>query len=142
MVPLIKHFLPKARIVPVVLHHDVSLQEIDALLDGLEPYLNERAVLISSVDFSHYLTRSEAQVKDRETLSFMRSLDYPALFHLGNDYLDSPASLAAAFLLAQRSGLKDFYVLENTNSGIILQNDFIETTSYFTLVFAEPLISR
>lgn len=140
LAPLLKHYLPKARIVPLVLHHDVSLQEIDELLEGLKPHLNEKAVLISSVDFSHYLTRSEAQAKDRETLSYMRNFDYPALFSLGNDYLDSPPSLAAAFRLAERSGLKDFQMLDNTNSGIILQNDFIETTSYFTLVFAQPSI--
>lgn len=138
LVPLIQHYLPKARIVPIVLHHDVSLQEVDALLNTLEPFLDEKAVLLSSVDFSHYLTRSEAQAKDMETIRYMKDFDYAALYRLGNDYLDSPASLSAAFRLAEKRGIKEFSVLDNTNSGIILQNDFIETTSYFTLVFSGP----
>jgi hypothetical protein len=137
LVPFLKYFLPEAKIVPLILHHDVSLHEVDALLNALEPFLNGRAVLISSVDFSHYLPRSEAQAKDRETIRYMRNFNYATLFSLGNDYLDSPASLAAALRLAEKRGFKEFSVLDNTNSGIILQNDFIETTSYFTLVFSE-----
>ncbi len=135
LVPLIRHFLPEVRIVPVVLHHDVSLKDVDQLLLGLEPFLDQNTVLISSVDFSHYLTRSEAQAKDRETMRYMKNHDYSTLFCLGNDYLDSPASLAAAFRLAEKRGIDEFSLLGNTNSGIIMQNDFIQTTSYFTLVF-------
>lgn len=137
LTPLLRHYLPEAKIVPVILHHDVGLPEVDGLLKALEPFLDEKTVLISSVDFSHYLTRSEAQAKDRETIKYMKNFDYPTLFRLGNDYLDSPASLAAAFRLAEKKGLKEFTVLDNTNSGVILQNDFIETTSYFTLVFTD-----
>lgn len=137
LVPLIRHYLPGSRIVPVILHHDVGLQEIDKLLNGLSPLLDEKAVLISSVDFSHYLTRSEAQNKDRETLIYMKNYDYNTLFALGNDYLDSPSALAASLRLAEKLGIKEFTVLDNTNSGIILQNDAIPTTSYYTLMFTE-----
>lgn len=135
LVPLIRHYLPEVKIVPVVLHHDVSLQEVDEVLKTLDPFLDANTVLISSVDFSHYLTRSEAQTKDQETIRYMQNHDYATLFRLGNDYLDSPASLVAAFRLAEKNGIREFEVLANTNSGIIMQNDFIETTSYFTLVF-------
>lgn len=137
LVPLIRHFLPGARIVPLILHHDVSLKEVDALLEALKPLLNEKAIMLSSVDFSHYLTRSQAQAKDQETLKHMRNFDYITLYRLGNDYLDSPASLAAAFRLAQGEGIAEFRLLENTNSGIIMKNDIMETTSYFTLVFSK-----
>jgi len=137
LAPLFKHFLPEAKIIPLILQHGVSLQEIDKLLDGLEPYLDDDTILISSVDFSHYLTRSEAEAKDRATLAYMRNFDYPALFALDDSHLDSPASLAAAFRLAERRGVRSFSVLGNTNSGLILQSDYIETTSYFTILFTE-----
>ena len=137
LVPFIKHYLPGTRVVTLILHHDVSLQEIDGLLAALEPHLERKAVLVASVDFSHYLTRREAQAKDRYTLKVMKNFDYATLFRLGNDHLDSPASLAMAFRLAEGKGLKQFNVLENTNSGILLNNDFMDTTSYFTLVFSE-----
>lgn len=139
LVPLLKYYLPEAKVVPIVLHYDVKLEEVEVLLQSLEPFLDDKAVVISSVDFSHYLTRSQAQAKDQETLRHMKNFDYPTIFRLGNDYLDSPASLAASFRLAEKRGIKEFTLLENTNSGIILQNDFIETTSYFTLVFTDKV---
>lgn len=137
LMPFIKHFLPEAKVVPIILQHGVSLKEVDELLTALESYLNEDAVLLASVDFSHYLTRSEAQLKDQLTLQAMKKFDYSTLFQMGDDYLDSPASLASAFRLAEKRGIKDFQVLDNTNSGIIRKNDVMETTSYFTLVFTE-----
>jgi len=137
LMPFIKHFLPQARVVPIILHHDVSLQEIDELLAALEPNLGQDSVLLASVDFSHYLTRKEAQLKDQETLQAMKDFKYPALFRMGNDHLDSPASLSAAFRWAEQRGIREYQVLDNTNSGILMKNEIMETTSYFTLVFAE-----
>ncbi|HHY27353.1 MAG TPA: AmmeMemoRadiSam system protein B [Desulfitobacterium dehalogenans] len=137
LVPFIKHFLPESKILPIILHHDVSIREVDALLSGLAPLMDEKVVLIASVDFSHYLTRSEAQAKDLETLEVMKDFDYATLLRLNNDYVDSPISLATAFRLAEKEGIRTFTILDNTNSGIIMQNDTIETTSYFTLMFTQ-----
>jgi len=137
LLPFIRHFMPQARVVPLIFHHDVSLQEIDALLAALKPYLDRGAVLAASVDFSHYLTRREAQDKDELTLRVMRQFDYTTLFKLGNDHLDSPASLTLAFRYAQIRDFMEFDILGHSNSGIILKNDMMETTSYFTLVFKE-----
>lgn len=137
--PFIRHYLPQARVVPIILHHDVSLNEVDGLIAALEPYIDEKTVILSSVDFSHYLKRQEAEAKDRETLALMKAFNYSTLFRLGNDYLDSPASLAFAFRQAQKEGIEEFTLLDNTNSGIIMKNDLIETTSYFTLLFNQLL---
>ena len=92
---------------------------------------------MASVDFSHYLTGREAKNKDAQTLMHMRNFDYPTLFRLGDDHPDSPASLAMAFRHAENRGIKEFRVLDHTNSGFIMNNDLMETTSYFTLVFTE-----
>jgi hypothetical protein len=139
VVPFIEHFLPEARVVPLIFHHDVSLDEVDKVLAMLATYLDEKAVFIGSVDFSHYLSRQEAQEKDEYTLQVMHDFDYGNLYSMSSDYLDSPASLALVFRNAERRGITDFHVLDNTNSGIILKNDMIETTSYFTLIFEEKI---
>jgi AmmeMemoRadiSam system protein B len=135
VVPFIGHFLPETNIVPLIFHHDVSLDEVDKILAMLNTYLDEKVVFIGSVDFSHYLSRQEAQKKDEYTLQVMRDFDYGNLYSMSSDYLDSPASLALVFRNAERRGIREFDVLDNTNSGIILKNDMIETTSYFTLIF-------
>lgn len=136
LAPLIKHFLPRAKIVPLILHHDVSWEEVEQLLAILEPWLdNEKSVLVASVDFSHYLTAKEAVEKDCFSLEVMRNFAYPTFFNLGNDYFDSPASLALLFRYAEKKGLSDFRILGNTNSAEILGADLAETTSYFSLFF-------
>lgn len=137
LLPFIRHFMPQARVVPLIFHHNVTLCEIDALLEVLQPCLDEDAVLVASVDFSHYRTRREAESRDELTLRVMRDFDYTTLYKLGNNHLDSPASLSLAFRAAQKRGIREFEVLGHSNSGIILKNDIIETTSYFTLVFGE-----
>ncbi len=138
LMPLLKQFIPEAKVVPLIFHHNVSLAEVERLLDFLAPLLaGKKAVVLASVDFSHYLTRTQAREKDEYTLRVMSNFDYVTLFRLGNDYLDSPASLAMAFRYAERKGMKKFQLLANTNAGEILQNDEIETTSYFTLVFTK-----
>jgi len=134
LIPLIHHYLPNTKIVPLALHHGVTLTEIDNLVTELQPVVAANTILLASVDFSHYLKRPQAQEKDRFTRQQMQELDYLTLFNLSNDYLDSPASLAMAFRWAERQGVKSFTVLDNTNSGILMGNDNIATTSYFTLV--------
>lgn len=137
LVPFVHHYLPQARIVPIILHHGVTISEVDKLLTGLKPYLNEKTVLVASVDFSHYLNSREAEAKDAQTLIHMKNFDLPVLFRMGDDHLDSPASLASAFRWAQAWGITEFQVLDHTNSGIIMNNDLMETTSYFILAFGE-----
>lgn len=137
VVPFIRYFMPETLIVPLIFHHDVSLEEVDAILETLIAVLGEKAVILGSVDFSHYLTRQEAEGKDKVTLKAMEVFDYKTLYSMSSDYLDSPASLALVFHHAEEKGIKEFQVLDNTNSGIILKNDTIETTSYFTLLFEE-----
>lgn len=136
--PFIKYYLPETKLVPLILHPDVSLEEVDAVLQLLESALAGRDyVVLGSVDFSHYLTRREAEEKDKITLQVMQDFDYGALYAMDSSHLDSPPSLSTVFRYAEQRGVKEFKVLDHTNSGLILQNDLIETTSYFTLVFVE-----
>lgn len=137
LMPFIKHYLPETKVVPLILHHDVSLEEIDSILRAITPALESGAVLIGSVDFSHYLTRREAEEKDELTLKLMQDYDFVSLYRLGNDHLDSPASLAFVFKDSERRGIKEFQVIDHSNSGILLKNDQLETTSYFTIAFVE-----
>lgn len=137
LVPLINHYMPEARVVPIIVQPGITIKDVDAILLKLKPFLKHDAVILASVDFSHYLTRSQAQAKDRMTLGYMQKFDYITLFHLSSDYLDSPAALTGAFRWAEGQGVKQFQVLHNTNSGIIMGNDSIPTTSYFTLVFVK-----
>jgi len=134
VIPFIGHYLPEARVVPLILHRDASLKEVDLILEAIQAYLDQGAVLVASVDFSHYLTSQEAEQKDKITLKAMRDFDYSKLYSLGNDHLDSPACLALVLRAAEKRGIRQFQILDHTNSGILLKNLLMPTTSYFTLL--------
>ncbi len=141
VVPFLEHYLPDAEIVPLILHRDVSIAEVDRILEVVlfeaEGTVRKNVVVLGSIDFSHYLPQNEAERRDEETLDAIRCFNYPALYRFGSDHLDSPASLSFVLRSAEKNGVKDLEIVDHTNSGRILQNDAIETTSYFTLVYAE-----
>jgi len=134
LMPFIKYYLPEARVVPIILHHDVSPQEARQLANRLSHLEDSGAVILASVDFSHYLTREQAEEKDAETLKVLESGNTGRLFTMDNDYIDSPASLGTLLYAMEGLGIDGFTLLGNTNSGVILKNDLIETTSYMTLL--------
>jgi len=110
-------------------------KEAEQIAQCLSNYVDKGAVVIASVDFSHYLSREKAEQKDQETIKAMKERDFDKLLSFGNDHLDSPASLVTLFFTMERQGITEFEILAHTNSGILLGNDLIETTSYITLVF-------
>lgn len=135
IVPFIKHYLPETKVVPIIFHHSVKEAEIDNILNILDKYLGEDDLVLASVDFSHYLTRKRAEEMDQRTIKAIKDFDYNTLSFMGNDNLDSPPSLIATLKRADIQKSKSCKILDHTNSGVILKNDLIETTSYFSLVF-------
>lgn len=136
LMPFLSFYLPDAKVVPIILHYDLSQQEAMALGTNLASLLDDnQAILLASVDFSHYLRMDEAQLRDKETIRALKAKDLSKIFALDNEYLDSPAAIGVLLSAMTELGLDDFNILENTNSGTILGNDLIEATSYITLTF-------
>jgi MEMO1 family protein len=92
-------------------------------------------LILDSVDFSHYLTAAQAERNDKKTLDIMQRFDYPSLFTLNNDYVDSPPSIGVFLMAMQALGATDSTMLYNTNSGFLEGNDYIQTTSYFSIMY-------
>lgn len=135
IMPFIKYYLPETKVVPLILRHSVTMEEAGALGDRLAELMTDNTMILASVDFSHYLTSDEAEKKDRETISALKNWNLGRIFAMGDDYLDSPPSIGILFRAMNKLGLDDFTVLNHTNSGILLGNKNIETTSYITLLF-------
>lgn len=135
MMPYIKYYLPDAIVVPLMIKRSLSMEEINTLATELSKYSEKGAVVVASVDFSHYLNANEAEQKDSVTLQAMRDFDYRRLLTLSNDYLDSPPSIAVLLSTMQKRGISTSELAHHTNSGILQHDPFQETTSYISLVF-------
>lgn len=135
IMPFIKTYFPKARVVPIIFRKNVGLTTLQILTDELLKNIHKKTIFIASVDFSHYLNSEESDKKDAESLSAMKNFDYSKLMSFESDHLDSPAAVVALLLLMQKNGYKDFEVLFHSNSGEILKNSSSPVTSYFTILF-------
>lgn len=133
--PFVKYYLPNVRVVPILLSGYMTEDEARILASKLKDRLDKDIVIIAAVDFSHYLTNQQAQEKDKVTLEVLKSFDYRQLFSLNNDYLDSPSSIATLLMVMQKLGTTKMELLHHTNSGELQKNNYIETTSYFSIAY-------
>lgn len=135
LMPYLQYHAPGAQVVPIILHRGVTLPEMERLAAFLAPLLSEDTLLVASVDFSHYLTRAQAEANDAVTLKAIQDFDLEALLAMGPDHVDSPASLGVLMLAMRELDAEGPTVEANTNSGRLVGSDVAGTTSYFTLSY-------
>jgi len=140
LMPLVKLYLPETRVVALTLRRGVTLKEAAVLGSFLREWTTATrgdVFVVASVDFSHYLPRSQAEDRDELTLAALTRADWPTLFGMGPSNLDSPGALAVAFAFAGKMEQTRFQVVEHTNSaGLLGRPDLPETTSHFLLTIA------
>ena len=135
-IPFIKHYLPKAKIVPIILKKGTPPNKIEKLSEFLKSELNNNnTILISSVDFSHYLPPDISNHKDNESLEAIKSRDYSQLMNFNNGNLDSPASVILLLKTMDKINYSIIKNIKHTNSAELLNNPKTENTSYYTLLF-------
>jgi AmmeMemoRadiSam system protein B len=133
--PFIKHYFPEATVLPIVISSTATRGDVDRLVDWFDRELDDKTLLLVSVDFSHYLPQAQAEQKDAETRALMEQGNVDGILRLDNqDYVDSPGALATVIALSVRRGW-EFEIVEQGNSNQFSVQPSIETTSYFGIVF-------
>lgn len=135
IMPFIKLYLPQTKVVPILLSGRMTQNESELLADSLSSITTKETVLVASVDFSHYLTSKQAQKKDEITIQTIKNFNYKQLFSFNNDHLDSPPSIGTLLGAMQKLGTTTSDILHHTNSGDLQKNEFIQTTSHFSLIY-------
>ena len=135
IIPWIVEYLPGTPVVPIIFHYQYPLKDLQSIMAVLDPWLQQGAVLVASIDFAHGLARAPAERNDKVTRAAIQNGDSKKIAHLDSKYLDAPTLLAALLdYFADQQQLPP-YILANTNSGDLLQNSQGEVTSYFTIAF-------
>lgn len=136
LVPYIKYFMPKSEIVPIILSSSVQKDAAIELGKGVFNEIKDKNyIVISSVDFSHYLSLEEADKRDTVTKSLLLNREINQINNLNNDYLDSPASIIFLLTMMNEAGAENQIILNQSNSARILPGDSKSTTSYFTVAY-------
>ncbi len=141
LLPFIAHYFPKARIVPIAIHHKSHQADWDSLAQTLAPLLTSDTLLVQSTDFSHYLAPEEARQRDQESLRVLSGGDPQQVLTLSEPaHLDSRACQYLQLLLQRQVFGAAPTVTANRNSQEYSTEPVKKTTSYIVQFYsAEPL---
>lgn len=108
----IKYLFPDAKIVPLLLSSGAPEGSIERITGELAASKDKITVIISA-DFSHHQTKERASQLDSESEQMIRNLDVSSL---DIEHVDSPPSIRAAILLAEKMGRAAPKILGKENS--------------------------
>ena len=127
LVPFIKKTWPRARVVSIIIKNKADQPSLDLLADKLSKILPEKSLVLSSVDFSHYLSKEPANFHDELSINTLASGYFPNLRKIE---VDSPNSLYALLKYNELKKAQNFNLYSHTNSAGILNQELNETTSH------------
>lgn len=92
--PFITHMGWEGPLIPLAFARNTPEAQIDGLLSLLQKTFTDQKVLwIASIDFSHYLPASAAEVNDQMTMQWIEKKDFKAIAGSTSDHLDAPSVL-------------------------------------------------
>ncbi len=133
IIPFIKKSLPDAQVLPIMLGYKTSEEKLDKIIAELIKFLPSDAVVVGSVDFSHYQTLAVADFHDEISRSVINNFDFERINNLD---VDSASSLYVVLKLMENFSTRRIGFEISDNSANILQdNSMLETTSYYSPYF-------
>ena len=133
LVSFIKKSLPETKILPIILKYKTPTSTLNELLENLKKNLPPDAVIVGSVDFSHYMTLPVANFHDELTIQAIKNFDYQRIDKLE---IDSAPSLYCVLKLMDFYGDKKVgFDLHDNSATQLRQLDLAETTSHYLPMF-------
>jgi len=127
LLPDIKSVWPNSQIFPILIGQNYPISKLDNLISKIETICNFDCLLISSVDFSHYLPAALANIHDQKSIY---DLSIQNLEEISKLEVDSPQSLYVLAKYSQFKNAKNWNIFYHSNSGDLISNPDIETTSH------------
>lgn len=133
IIPFLHLRFPGARVVPLLVRADMTINHAVTLADAIAPKLPTGTIIIGSFDFSHGHTADIADTHDAVSLTAIKARDYQKFAKLD---VDSPAGLALLVRLMEKRGATNFDLIAHDNAGRLLHDgSMTNTTSYIDGVF-------
>lgn len=122
-------------ILPIMIHGTTTMDEAEAVAAKLHAILPADALVIASVDFSHYVPQWVADFHDEVSASTVDAFDLHSLAKLE---VDSPVSLATLQMyLTMREARKIVYRDHTNSASATNAPETIETTSHVYRAFTD-----
>lgn len=136
LLPFIKNYFPRAKVVPLILFHDAEPEAAARLADFIYGRAGEDDLVIGSLDFSHYLSNLEAEKNDKITEQAIKNFAYKKILSFNDDFVDSPITLAVIMKAASGLGaVRPEFFGHGNSAGLANTASALSSTSYFTILF-------
>ncbi len=130
----LKRFFPEARVLALIVHQEAPRAALDALAERLNEVLPSTALVVASVDFSHYQPEPWASFHDESSWSAIAGFELENLFERE---VDSPESLYVAMRFARVRGAQTAKQVLHTNSQRKRSVYVADSTSHFYVTFTQ-----
>jgi poly-gamma-glutamate synthesis protein (capsule biosynthesis protein) len=138
-IPFIASLYPTERILPVIAKSTADEEDAVAFVAVLQHILPQNALLIASIDFSHYLPRDATETMDEETLSAIDRQAYTEIERMKSDHLDAPFALIAYLEWSERNGFESTRVWHGFSHDL-MGNPTAPGTSYLVYFASLPVV--
>lgn len=118
-VPYLADLFPGVPIVPVIAKSPAGADDALSLALVLQQLLPDDALVISSIDFCHYLPQDATDAMDAETLAHIAARRYTEIERLHSDHLDAPFAMIAYLLWNDRHGYENDLVWHETSHRLL-----------------------
>lgn len=134
LLPFIKFYSPDTKVVPILVNSKVDLDSLNRFVGFLKLNIDENTLIVSSIDFSHYLDAETAKRMDKETITALTNKEIYTIYKMRDTNIDCPSCAILPLLFSDLVGGK-IEIIDNTNSGLLFDSYSVETTSYITAIF-------
>ncbi len=132
IIPFLAETFPDITIVPIAIRADVNRSDAEKLGRALQSLVDDKTFVLISSDMSHYLSENDALARDRETLSWLETLDATKFKQVTDDNTDNgPSFVALSELLDDMKIKPTFRELDHSISSKY-GGSRANTTSYIT----------
>lgn len=125
--PFMKHFFPETKILPILLKWETQPEKTVELSNWLDANIPKDALVIASVDFSHYIPVEHANFHDISSYATIKNFDYQNIYDLE---VDSPPSISTITHLMEKRGYMSAERFAHTNNQQFQPEPIPETTSH------------
>lgn len=127
ILPDIKEVWPNARVVPILIGQQMPFDRLNPFISELQAVCKEDCLLITSVDFSHYLPYALADVHDAHTMRRLAEMTIPSPKDIE---VDSPQALYVLTEFAKKRNAFSWNLHLHTNSTSLENNRDAESTGH------------
>ncbi|MFH1598040.1 MAG: AmmeMemoRadiSam system protein B [Patescibacteria group bacterium] len=135
MIPYIKYYFPEAKVIPLLVKYSYIRSEADKGIALLKKVIDEQTFILGSLDFSHYLTKNQADKNDKISKEIVTNFDLDDVYNHADGFYDCAPGLFIILSLMQDLEHKNIIELNHANSFDFTGNPY-NTTSYFSWLFS------